>query len=263
MIPASACGPSSSALFREAAQLVADALRLAAAVGDPLAVLQISEQQRALALQQQLRREPIILPPALRADYEARRARLRAAVAAQSSGPALDAAVMSYIEILLHGRHVGAALAEVDDQTLDLEAMRAALATHYGDDWTALIYVSCGDDLLTLSLDATRLTLTHIPLDRSLRQMLDRASLPRYRAYVYQDIPFQSGQRAAPWADLATLGAQLIPPAVRARLRPTHRLLIVPGGPLHSLPWAALRVDDRWLVERAVIQLLPSLQIWP
>jgi tetratricopeptide (TPR) repeat protein len=254
---------ASSALFREAQQLFADAIQLAAACGEALTVLHLSEQQRALALQQQLRREPIILPPALRADYEIRRAQLRTLVSEQSSGPALDAAITSYIEILLHGRHYGPMLTEAHDQVFDLEALRAALATHYGADWTALIYVSCGDTMLALSLDATRLDLTRISLDRSLRQMLDRACLPQYRQYTYQDIPFQSGRHATPWADLATLGERLIPPGVRDRLHPTHRLLIVPGGPLHSLPWAALRVDDHWLVERTIIQLLPSLQIWP
>ena len=254
---------ASSALFREAQQLFADAIRLAAACGEAPTVLDLSEQQRALALQQELRREPIILPPALRADYEARRAHLRSLVAAEAHGPALDAAVTRYIEILLHGRHYGPTITKVQDQALDLEALRSALGAHYGDDWTALIYVSYGDDLLALYLDAARLELTHIPLDRDLRRVLDRASLRKYRAYIFQDIPFQSGRHATPWADLTALGERLIPSEVRARLHPEHRLLIVPGGPLHSLPWAALRVDDHWLVERAVIQLLPSLQIWP
>ncbi|MBX0329905.1 CHAT domain-containing protein [Oscillochloris sp. ZM17-4] len=254
---------ASSALFREAAQLFADAIRLAAAGGNPRIVLQLSEQQRALALQQQIRREPIILPPALRADYEARRARMRTLVDEGADGTNLDAAVTDYIEILLHGRHYNPALSELPAQELDLATLRATLSARYGNAWTALIYVSCGDDLLALSLDAEGLDLTRTPLDRSLRRMLDRASLPQYRAYTYQDLAFQSGKQAAPWADLATLGERLIPPAVRARLNSTHRLLIVPGGPLHSLPWAALRVDDHWLVERAVIQLLPSLQSWP
>ncbi|MEI7646242.1 MAG: CHAT domain-containing protein [Chloroflexales bacterium] len=254
---------ASSALFREAAQLFADAIRLAAARDSPMTILHLAEQQRALALQQQIQREPVIIPAALRADYEARRARLRSLAAKGDGGPALDSAVADYIEILLHGRHYGLTLIEAHDQAFDLEALRSALAMHYGKRWTALIYVSCGDDLLALSLDADRLDLTRIPLDRSLRRMLDRACLPKYRAYTYQDIPFQTGRHAAPWADLATLGERLIPPGVRDRLHPTHRLLIVPGGPLHSLPWAALRVDDRWLVERTIIQLLPSLQIWP
>ena len=253
---------ASSALFRDAAQLFAAAMRLAADVGNPLMVLQLAEQQRALALQQQIRREPIILPPALRADYEARRVRLRTLVADEVSGPVLDAAVAEYIECVLHGRHYGPTLTDVPTPEVDVDALRVALSARFGDDWTALIYVSCDDDLLALHLDATQLDLTRIPRDRDLRRMLDRANLPQYRAYTYQDIPFQSGRHATPWADLAALGERLIPPTVRARLHPHHRLLIVPGGPLHSLPWAALRVDDHWLVERTVIQILPSLSLW-
>ena len=202
---------ASSALFRDAAQLFAAAMRLAADVGNPLMVLQLAEQQRALALQQQIRREPIILPPALRADYEARRVRLRTLVADEVSGPVLDAAVAEYIECVLHGRHYGPTLTDVPTPEVDVDALRVALSARFGDDWTALIYVSCDDDLLALHLDATQLDLTRIPRDRDLRRMLDRASLPPYRAYTYQDIPFQSGRHATPWADLAALGERLIP----------------------------------------------------
>lgn len=255
---------ASGALFREARTLVDDTIRLAAAQGEALTVLQVAEQQRAMALQQQIQREPHILPPALRADYEARRADLRAAALGGAQGPELEAALKAYLELLLHGRHAAlpARSEEGPGRALDLDALRALLGAQYGDAWTALIYVSTDEQLVALTLTPTQLHLTSLPLDQRLRHMLDRACLPRYRAYTYQDLPFHNGQRAEPWADLAALGEALLPPEVRSRLRPDHRLLIVPGGPLHSLPWAALQVDGSWLVERAVIHLIPSLQLW-
>jgi tetratricopeptide (TPR) repeat protein len=252
---------ASSALFREARQLVDDALRLAAGQGEALGVLQIAEQQRALALQQQLQREPLILPPALQATYEARRAALRALALQGAEGPELDAALSVYLEVLLHGRHAAPPAQEAGSAAeLDLDALRASLCREHGEAWTALTYVQAGETLLAVTLDAGQLQLTSITLDRPLQLMLERAYLPRYRAYTYQDLPFVSGQRASPWADLAALGERLIPAEVQARLGPEHRLLIAPGGPLHSLPWGALRVGEGWLAERAVIQLVPGLQ---
>ncbi|MEI8165893.1 MAG: CHAT domain-containing protein, partial [Chloroflexales bacterium] len=253
---------ASSALFREAQPLTTAAVRLAAAQNNPLLVLQLAEQQRALALQQQLQREPIILPPAMHAEYERCRAHLRALAAQEDAGPALATALTAYLEVLLHGRHATMPDAVVPTQALELDALRECLAARYGTDWTALVYVQTDEALLAITLGPTQMQLTSIPFDQALRRRLERACLPRYRAYTYQDLPFQTGQQSTPWADLAALGAALIPPAVRERLHPAQRLLIVPAGPLHQLPWAALRVQAQWLVEQTVIQLIPSLQIW-
>lgn len=255
---------ASSALFREARRLIDDTIRLAAAQGEALTVLQIAEQQRAMALQQQLQREPVILPPALQDDYEVRRAELRAVALGEAQGPDLERALAAYLELLLHGRHavLPAHAEEAPDRALNLDALRTALSARYGEEWTALSYVATADQLVALTLTPTMLHLTTLPLDQRLRRLLERACLPRYRAFTYQDLPFHNGQRTEPWADLAALGEALLPAEVQSRLHPNHRLLIVPGGPLHSLPWAALRVGGQWLVERAVVQLAPSLQLW-
>jgi CHAT domain-containing protein len=255
---------ASSALFREARTLVDDTISLAARQGEALIVLQVAEQQRAMALQQQLRRESFILPPALHATHERRRARLRDAALSKVPGPDLETALTQYLELLLHSRHatLPAAPEETPEHNLDLAALRAALGARHGDAWTALVYVSFAGRLAVLTVTPTQIHLHALPSDQELRQRLERACLPRYRAFTYRDLPFHNGQRTERWADLAALGARLIPPEAAARLAPGHRLLIVPGGPLHSLPWAALRVGGQWLVERAVIQLAPSLRLW-
>lgn len=253
---------ASSALFREAAALSADALRLTAAIDTPLALLALAEQQRGLALQQQIAREPVILPPALRADYERRRERLQATAVQGAAGSELDEAIGAYLETLFHGRHAVLASAAPPNRPLDLDEVRAELHACFGTAWTVLTYAQAGSDLLAMTLGPTGAHCTTIPLDTALRRRLERVCLPRYRAYTYQDLAFQSGRRSVPWEDLAALGEQLIPPEAREALGPTHRLLIAPSGPLHSLPWAALRLGGRWLIEQAVVQLIPGLQIW-
>ncbi len=253
---------ASSALFREAAALITDTIRLTAAYDTPLAALELSEQQRSLALHQQILREPITFPPALHGEYELRRAKLQSIAMREERGPELDQALADYFEILFHGRHALPTASELDDQPFELDLLLAALHTQFGDAWTVIVYLQNQHDLLAITLEPAGSHCTIIPLDLQLRKMIERTCLPRYRIYTFEDIPFQAGQRLTPWADLKTLGAQLIPPAARVRLHPDHRLLIVPGGPLHNLPWSALRIDEEWLVERAVIQLIPGLHIW-
>ncbi len=251
---------ASSGLSREALQLVTDAISFAAAQGDSLLLLQLAEQQRALGLQQQLRREPFSFPAKLRSVYETRRATLRQA-AEEGAGPELDAAMTAYLDILFLGRHANLSSAEAYQQP-DLDLLRLTLTTYYGDAWTVVIYLPNGEQFITLTITPDEMHTHTLRIDKQFERMLERATLPRYRAYTYQDLPFQSGQRQNPWADLATLGAYLIPPEAAARLAPEHRLLIAPGGSLHSLPWAALRLHEQWLAEQAVIQIIPGLQIW-
>lgn len=54
------------------------------------------------------------------------------------------------------------------------------------------------------------------------------------------------------------LGAALLGPL---RLRPGLRLIVVPHGPLHYLPFQALRLDGAWLIERHPLSLAPSTNI--
>ncbi|TKD47270.1 CHAT domain-containing protein [Azotobacter chroococcum] len=44
-------------------------------------------------------------------------------------------------------------------------------------------------------------------------------------------------------------------------LEPGQRLIIVPHGPLHYLPFQALRLRDRWLIEEHPLALVPSLGV--
>jgi hypothetical protein len=66
--------------------------------------------------------------------------------------------------------------------------------------------------------------------------------------------------------ELEQLGRALLPQGLQAELgRPNHgrppRIVIVPDGPFAYIPWAALHVDGRLLVERAVLQIAPALEL--
>jgi tetratricopeptide (TPR) repeat protein len=253
---------ASSSVFREAQQLVQAAIRLAVELPDPALVLHLAEQQRALTLQQQLQHHEWIFPPELRGTYEARRETLRRLATDSSSPAALHDAVQACLEILLLGRHATLPSTETTPMPWDLAGLRSDLSATFGQGWTALIYVPHAENMIALCLTPDTLDLHVIALDRLLRRMLERACLPQARTFTYQDLAFEAGQRDTPWADLSALGERLIPPEVGARIHPAQRLLIVPSGVLHSLPWAALRWQGAWLAEQAIIQLCPSLQRW-
>lgn len=65
------------------------------------------------------------------------------------------------------------------------------------------------------------------------------------------------GRRAA-IANADKLGAALISPL---GLKAGERLVIVPHGPLHYLPFQALRVDGRYLIETHPVSVAPSMSI--
>jgi len=70
----------------------------------------------------------------------------------------------------------------------------------------------------------------------------------------------EAGAEATPVAK--ALGAVLLGPAL-AELRPeVTRLIVVPDGPLHYVPWDALRLtDDRLVVERFTVSVAPSAAV--
>lgn len=96
----------------------------------------------------------------------------------------------------------------------------------------------------------------HIAVELGL--LLEHATDPARRRLLYLDTMHLAQPDLPPWRDLETLSQLLLPAAVREALRPERRLLIVPAGQLHALPWAALRLEGAWLCERCIPQLLQA-----
>jgi tetratricopeptide (TPR) repeat protein len=260
----------SSGLYGQAAQLHADALHLTTRQGAIEAMLEISEGQRALVLQRLLSDRTAPLPDEYRAEHDALRVEIARLLDAEDTADSanafkLDAALAAYGDLLLRARHsapVRPAPYDEGESAFNLTALRERLVAAYGAGWTALTYILNGDRLLIGVITLEDAALEQTPYDERLQRLIAQASQPLHRRYTYLDLPYLQGHADQPWARLRSLADRLLPKSVRARLHPRHRLLIVPSGPLHALPWAALRLEDGWLAERAVVQIAPSLTTW-
>ncbi|MEW5962013.1 MAG: CHAT domain-containing protein [Pseudomonadota bacterium] len=71
-----------------------------------------------------------------------------------------------------------------------------------------------------------------------------------------------AGTEASPAETLASVGARLLPPTIAARLLASRfdRLLILPAADLGTVPFAALPVGDRMLIDLATIVVLPDIE---
>jgi tetratricopeptide (TPR) repeat protein len=260
----------SSSLYAQAEQLHADALRLAVDQGAVEAALEIGEGQRALVLQHQLASPVALLPMEYRQQGDQLRAKIAALLANEhptkgTNAALLDAALVAYGDLLLHARHSApTALPSLDllEPAFTLASLREHLHAVYGTDWLVLNYILSGGVLLIGTITPEGATIERVAYDQRLQRLIAQATQPSYRRYTYLDLPLLQGQSDRPWADLHELAARLLPDSLRAQLHPRRRLLIVPAGPLHALPWAALRLDDCWLAERAIVQIAPALSAW-
>ena len=262
---------ASSGLYAQAEQLHNDSLRLTAAYGVLDDLLAFSEWQRALVLQRALVTPPLIPAVQYEDDLQSLQLRIAALLSEDNTTDsahrkAIDAALADYGDLLLHARHSvstpSSASHTLPELAFDLAQLRAQLDAAYGADWTALIYMLSDETLLIGIVTPEGLALEQTPYDVALWRLIKYATLGIYQLYTYRDLPYLRGQTAQPWEGLRALGKRLLPAAVQARLHPMHRLLIVPSGPLHSLPWGALRLEESWLAERSVIHLVPSLTVW-
>ncbi|HEY0734032.1 MAG TPA: CHAT domain-containing tetratricopeptide repeat protein [Herpetosiphonaceae bacterium] len=256
---------ASSGIFTQARQLFTSAIQLAVQCDNPLAILELTEQQRSLAFQQQLTAPTFLLSPELQPSYEQRRERLRELSARSSvaTSAELSEAVNAYIDVLLQARQPAPVPNDLPATPLDVPALRQALSAAYPQGWLVVVYVPGEADLAIVTLDASSLALHTTPMDARLHWLLERVQLRKHQMHTYADIPYLEGKTAVRWHILAELGDRLLPQSLRDRLAPDGRLIIIPGSVLHSLPWSALRLDGSWLAERAVVQLLPSLKLWP
>lgn len=253
----------SSSLFAQAARMHVDALRLACTQREYAVALDLSERQRALMLQRAIHMRSAAHSSPVRAVLDAQRAQLAQALLGPENTALIDATLAAYNVALLASRHTHDTTYRelLPDQPFDLAQLRARLGASYGRDWTALIYIVNDQTLWIGDLTANALEFSPTPLDAELHELIEQASHQRYRSYTFLDFPYLQGAATQPWLHLGQLTKRLLPAPVRARLHAGHRLLIIPAGPLHMLPWPALRLTRGWLAEHALIQVLPSLAI--
>lgn len=254
---------ASSGLFTQARQLLYTALDLAAAEQDIQTVLLLADQQRAVALQRQMAQVTRHIPLDLLAPYLEQRERLKQALMDPATPTAhRDRLIAEYTDLLLRIRHTTPTAPNPPPAFPDLDTLRLHLTVAYPAGWVILSYATSGTDLLIVTIDAEGIALNRTPLDTRFATLITQASIAAYHTYTYCDLPHQLNPDRPPWQALTELTARLLPAAVRTRLHPALRVLIIPCTPLHTLPWAVLRCNDAWLCQQAVVQILPALTLW-
>jgi CHAT domain-containing protein len=238
-------------------------LDLAAAHQEAETVLALADQHRTLALQRQMTRVAQHIPPDLQACYVQQQERLRIQMATDDIPAAhRDALIAEYTDLLLRIRHTTPVPPNLPPALPDLAMLRPQLTAAYPDGWVILSYATSGTDLLIVTIDAMAITLTRTPRDAQFHKLVMQASTAAYRDYTYRDLPRRLDPERPAWQGVTELTTRLLPAAVRARLHPDLRLLIIPSEPLHTLPWAVLRWNDAWLCQQAILHLLPALALW-
>lgn len=249
----------SSAIFVQAGALFEDALALAVTLNEHELLLQLCEEQRALTLRRLRMLSYSTPPPRLQATYEAIREQLRTLLWQRVPAATLEPVLLAYSEAIVQARHFYPEAPPSVEAPLQLGQLREILSGAYGRSWSVLVTCVVAGEIVLITFNQQQLQLDRIPFDEEVRQLLERACLPRYRFITYRDIDRLKNERLPAYAVLSALGELLIPPALRRQLEPAHRLIIVAGGPLYTLPWAALRIEGAWLCERAVVEHMPSL----
>jgi CHAT domain-containing protein len=165
-------------------------------------------------------------------------------------GPALELAERRRARDLVDRLATSGAASPWGTSTNVLETLQHALP----DDTTALLeYVTGPDDAPTTVFAITRHTARAYTLAPSDSVANDVARLV---AFV------ENGVNT--YAAASALGKALIAPVLADLPGSVTRLVVVPDGALHRIPFEALRVNDRYLVQRYAIALAPSaaVQAW-
>jgi CHAT domain-containing protein len=255
----------SSSMYQQAETLYQDGILYASAQRDYETALLLSESQRALVLQRMLiDHEPIRSD--LGSAYETLRSEMQELMddqAIERNREATDRLIARYTELLVHSRHQNVLVQDqaTEDFHFDLGELREELQQQYKQEWTCISYSFHGDRLLATIITPDELEQEPIAFDAGFQKLIDRLNDKKRRDLNYVNLPKLG--KPTRWENLDELGARLLPSALIERLNPNHRLLIVPCEQIHGVLWSALRVRGAWLMQQAVIQVLPALSILP
>jgi CHAT domain-containing protein len=118
---------------------------------------------------------------------------------------------------------------------------------------TVIYYASLDDRLLTWVLTRSSLDFVDVPVRRAdLSRLVDQ--------YRDESALMRRGRNVPP---LMALYDALVRP-IRDKLAPGTRISVVPDGPLHAVPFAALlrREDTRYLIQDYAVSVTPSMTIF-
>lgn len=164
-------------------------------------------------------------------------------LAAGDARRALEVSEQSRARSLLDAVRGRAPLGEEASATLGLDELQATLRP----DERVLEFHSLPDALQVWVVGPRSLESRRYPLGRDeLTELVE----------VFRNDVVRGRRNAV--VNAGKLGEALIAPL---GLAPGQRLIVVPHGPLHYLPFQALRVDGRYLIERHAIAVAPSASV--
>jgi CHAT domain-containing protein len=170
--------------------------------------------------------------------------------AMQATEDAIDA-------VVTRARVRSGGLASLFAEPLETAAIRATL----GEGDALVSYFACGDELLAFV--ATRDAVVPVRAIGSMREIdaLVEKTLFRLRGAARRGEDERRTRTTT--ALLAALHDALVAPVLGAVpvARDARRLVLVPFGSLHAVPFAALRGHDHWLVERYELAVAPSASL--
>jgi CHAT domain-containing protein/tetratricopeptide (TPR) repeat protein len=125
-----------------------------------------------------------------------------------------------------------------------------------------LEYYSAGDRLVAAVVTRETIEIAPLTMVSRVARLLHllRFQLSRFRMGIGYTQMFEQPLLLATWSHLQTLYKELIAP-LRAHLRERH-LIIVPHGPLHSLPFHALRNGEEYLGDAYTVSYAPSATVF-
>ncbi len=138
-----------------------------------------------------------------------------------------------------------------------LDRFRELATARLGAHWAALDYYLSGDDLTCLVVQPTRLARSSKKLDKYDRAILENCVSQEHdlREMVYSGT-LRGYPAPSPGVDyLSHLYHLLVPGELDAEV-----LIVAPHGPLHALPFHALKDGDDFLIQHHTLVYTPSLQ---
>jgi CHAT domain-containing protein len=123
-------------------------------------------------------------------------------------------------------------------------------------------YYSAGDRLVAAVVTRETIEIASLTMVSRVARLLHllRFQLSRFRMGIGYTQGFEQPLLLATWSHLQALYDELIAP-LRAHLRAQH-LIIVPHGPLHSLPFHALRNGEEYLGDAYTVSYAPSATVF-
>lgn len=258
------------ALAREYAPQLRAALQLALRLDRPDIALGLAEDARAqvaLAWIEGQRRSLPMTPQTLalvtRAEALGERLdQLAEPSTTEHATPELAALQAEYDEALALLRRFGSDVVPGTATPFDIERCCARFE-QLPQGWQALVYWLDEDWLVTWQWSAEGLHVWQHMLEPAERFALDLCCDPDAASRLYLfDCPAETMYDDSPEAvQLQSVANLVLPPGLDISLQPDSLLILVPAGPLHHLPFAALPLAGQPLMTHATLAISPSLQL--